>query len=219
MPGTEIAVAPKRRKKNVILNEDSYMLSSSNKHVGKALLRIQDADKRFIHKIIVKGVELGVSLTSVAIVHPETAKNFSLDSLQLVAVVPRLPSKDRVKSSGNDALRVKSSSTSQEAKNGTFTDKKEQHQAIVRLLISDSVAKGHVMIAQCLRVYLRASLHSCASTVPRSNIIIYFILLFKWWLEAIRDRGSTCVPSILFILFLEKIFKPFITIFQVIEMV
>ncbi|XP_048335123.2 peroxisomal ATPase PEX1 isoform X2 [Ziziphus jujuba] len=160
VPGTEVAVAPKRRKKNVNLNEDMDMLSSSNENVAKALVRIQDADKRFICKNIVKGVELGVSLTSVAIIHPETAKKFSLDSLQLVFVVPRLPLKERITSSGNDALRVKSSSTSKGAKNGTFTDRKEQHQAIVRLLISDSVAEGHVMIAQCLRVYLRVSLHS-----------------------------------------------------------
>ncbi|KAH7520809.1 hypothetical protein FEM48_Zijuj08G0185400 [Ziziphus jujuba var. spinosa] len=177
VPGTEVAVAPKRRKKNVNLNEDMDMLSSSNENVAKALVRIQDADKRFICKNIVKGVELGVSLTSVAIIHPETAKKFSLDSLQLVFVVPRLPLKERITSSGNDALRVKSSSTSKGAKNGTFTDRKEQHQAIVRLLISDSVAEGHVMIAQCLRVYLRASLHSCASTVLRNAAMLAGVYL------------------------------------------
>ena len=163
MPGTEVAVAPKRRKPNVDSNEDSYTLSSNKEHVAKALVRVQDADKRFIHKKVIKGVELGVGLTSVAIIHPETAKKFSLDSLQLVAVVPRSPSKERVKNSGNDALRVKGSS--KEANSGTLSDKKEHHQAIVRLLISDSVAKGHVMIAHCLRLYLRVSLHSCAFTL------------------------------------------------------
>ncbi|KAF3440552.1 hypothetical protein FNV43_RR18836 [Rhamnella rubrinervis] len=156
--GTEVAVAPKRRKQNVDSNEDSYMLSSNREHVAKALVRIQDADQRFIHKKIVKDVELGVGLTSIAVIHPETAKRLSLDSLQLVAVVPRSPSKERVKNSGNDALRVKGSS--KEANTGTLSDKKEYHQAIVRLLTSDSVARGHVMIAHCLRLYLRVSLHS-----------------------------------------------------------
>ncbi|KAF3440232.1 hypothetical protein FNV43_RR18515 [Rhamnella rubrinervis] len=111
--GTEVAVAPKRRKQNVDSNEDSYMLSSNREHVAKALL---------------------------------------------VAVVPRSPSKERAKNSGNDALRVKGSS--KEANTGTLSDKKEYHQAIVRLLTSDSVARGHVMIAHCLRLYLRVSLHS-----------------------------------------------------------
>lgn len=171
VPGTEVAVAPKRRKQNVGLNVDSCMISSNKEHVVKALVRIQDADSRFIHKQIVKGVELGVGLTSVAIIHPETAKRFSLDSLQLVAVVPRSPPKERVKNLGNesnDALRVKGSS--KEANNGTLSDKQEHHQAIVHLLISDSVAKGHVMIAQCLRLYLRVGLHSCA--FPKPNKIV-----------------------------------------------
>lgn len=169
VPGTEVAVAPKRRKQNVGLNEDSCMISSNKEHVVKALVRIQDADSRFIRKQIVKGVELGVGLTSVAIIHPETAKRFSLNSLQLVAVVPRSPPKERVKNLGNDdALRVKGSSM--EANNGTLSDKQEHHQAIVHLLISDSVAKGHVMIAQCLRLYLRVGLHSCA--FPKPNKIM-----------------------------------------------
>ncbi|PON46956.1 Peroxisome biogenesis factor, partial [Parasponia andersonii] len=156
VPGTEVAVAPKRRKKTVDSYQDLSLLSSNNAHhTAMALLRIQDADRRLIHKSYVESVELGVVLTSVALVHPETAKKFALDSLQSVAIVPRLSSKESVKDSEKDGLRVKGSSNSKNA-NGVI--KQEHRQAVVHLLVSDSVTKGHVMIAQSLRLYLRAGL-------------------------------------------------------------
>ncbi|KAK9937147.1 hypothetical protein M0R45_013956 [Rubus argutus] len=82
VPGTEVAVAPKRRK-NINSNGDSSMVSSKGgHHISKALLRVQDADRGLVHQYKAKSVELGVVLTSVAIIHPETAKMFSLQSLQ-----------------------------------------------------------------------------------------------------------------------------------------
>jgi peroxin-1 len=160
VPGAEVAVAPKRRKK--VVNKQDATVQSYNKesNMAKALLRLQDLDRRLFHNCDVKGVELATAPTCVAYMHPETAQMFSLDSLQLVTLVPRLSSKDGVKTPDSDALRVKSASP-KEANNGTLTDKKEFRQAIVRLLFSDSVAKGHVMIARSLRLYLRAGLHSC----------------------------------------------------------
>ncbi|XP_021294775.1 peroxisome biogenesis protein 1 isoform X2 [Herrania umbratica] len=137
------------------------MESSTRKsHGAKALLRLQDSDRRLFHKSNVKGVELGVALTSVAFIHQVTAKRFSLESLQLVVIVPRLSSKGSVKNLENDALRMKGSLTSKEVNSGISTDNKEFRQVIVRLLISDSVAEGHVMITHSLRLYLRAGLHS-----------------------------------------------------------
>lgn len=164
VPGTEVAVAPKARKKNVDSYQDSSMISSDKSHpTASALLRIQDADRRLIHKSDVESVELGVVLTSVAIVHPETAKTFALDSLQLIAIVPRLSAKESVKDSEKDGLRVKSNSTTKDANTAI---KQENRQAIVRILFSDSVSKGHVMIARSLRLYLRAGLHSCMFYLP-----------------------------------------------------
>ncbi|CAI9266606.1 unnamed protein product [Lactuca saligna] len=120
VPGTEVCVAPKRRRK-------------SENSVVKALLRIQDGDSRFFHKLRVKDTEMGVVLTSAVFIHPETAKVSSLDSLQTIVL--------------------------------------EQRQAVVRLLISDSVAKGHVMLSQSLRFYLRAGLHSWVH-VRSCNIVL-----------------------------------------------
>ncbi|KAL5554352.1 hypothetical protein UlMin_041753 [Ulmus minor] len=148
---TEVAIAPKRCKKDTNSRENSN---------ERALLRVQYTDRRLIHRTFVKIFELSVVFTSVAFVHPETAKRFSLDSLQLVAVVPRLSSEDGSKDPQNDGVRVKISSTAKKANNGKQTNKKEYRYAIVRLLVSDSVTKGHVMIVQSLHLYLRASLHS-----------------------------------------------------------
>ncbi|KAK2634864.1 hypothetical protein Ddye_029656 [Dipteronia dyeriana] len=159
VPGTEVAVAPKRRKKNEKKHGDSFMQSSDERNnIRKTLLRLQDSDKEMFRKYYVKGHELGVALTSVAFVSFETAKNASLQSLQLVTIVPRLSSIESMKS--RDKVSLKSNSISKEVNDGTLTDKKESHQAIVRLLISDTVAKGHIVIAQSLRLYLNARLHS-----------------------------------------------------------
>ncbi|TXG48256.1 hypothetical protein EZV62_027550 [Acer yangbiense] len=159
VPGTEVAVAPKRRKKNEKIHGDSFMQSSDERNnIRKTLLRLQDSDKEMFRKYYVKGLELGVALTSVAFVSLETAKNASLQSLQLVTIVPRLSSKESMKS--REKVSLKSNSISKEVNDGTLTDKKESRQAIVRLLISDTVAKGHIVIAQSLRLYLNAGLHS-----------------------------------------------------------
>lgn len=167
VPGTEVAVAPKRRKSSLKKLEDSYMESSKNRNnVTKALLRLQDSDQRLFHSCCVKDIELGVALTSVAFVNPETAKSVSLDSLQLVTIVPRLSSKESMKNPESSAPQIKNNSTSKEVKGGSLTEKKGDRQAIVRLLVSNSVAKGHVMIARSLCLYLNAGLQSCMLILP-----------------------------------------------------
>lgn len=159
VPGTEVSVAPKRRRKT----ENS---------VVKALLRIQDADSRFFHKSVVKDTEIGVVLTSAVFIHPETAKCFSLDSLQPVILEQILVIKERKLNHENSSSKNEKS-TAKEFDNGNPNFKQDNRQAVVRLLISDSVAKGHVMLSQSLRHYLRAGLHSCTllSTVQNFHVI------------------------------------------------
>ncbi|CAH1443171.1 unnamed protein product [Lactuca virosa] len=147
VPGTEVCVAPKRRRK-------------SENSVVKALLRIQDGDSRFFHKLRVKDNEMGLVLTSAVFIHPETAKVSSLDSLQTIVLEQRLVKKEK-----------KVNSTAKEVDNVIPTDKQDTRQAVVRLLISDSVAKGHVMLSQSLRFYLRAGLHSWVH-VRSCNIVL-----------------------------------------------
>lgn len=162
VPGAEVAVAPKRRKRNSDSYQDSSIPTSGSQHcVTKALLRLQDLDNRFASNREIHGVEVGVSLTSAIFIHPETASKYSFNSLQLVSIAPRPLSKESKNNNGTDNLRMKGSRTAKEVNRGDSIDKQEYNHAVVRLLITESVAKGHVMLSQSLRLYLRAGLHSC----------------------------------------------------------
>ncbi|KAK4279639.1 hypothetical protein QN277_011385 [Acacia crassicarpa] len=159
MPGTEVAVAPKIRKRFSNSLADLNPDSNDREHTPKMLLRIQDPDRLCHTSACVKGVDLHMELTSAAFVHPETSKRFSLNRLQLVSIVPRISNKANVTSRTN-IMKTKGSSTTREVDSGNLTDEKGCQQAIVYLLLSESVAKGHVMVAKSLRQYLRVGLHS-----------------------------------------------------------
>ncbi|XP_031387514.1 peroxisome biogenesis protein 1 isoform X2 [Punica granatum] len=171
MPGAEVAVAPKRRAKKVHKEEDSSMISSQKySHSHQALLRIQEPDKRLIHKSEVDGIELGIVLTSLAFVHPDTVERFSLDTPGFVFVEPST-AKESNKHPENSTMEKKSNSNGEGVNNGILTDKKEVRGALVCLLTSDSVAKGHLMISQSLRIYLRAGLHSWVNVRRFNNLL------------------------------------------------
>ncbi|XP_020238350.1 peroxisome biogenesis protein 1 isoform X2 [Cajanus cajan] len=155
--GTEVAVAPKRRKRILDPAGDSHLDSSNKENTVKMLLRLQDPDGLCSISTHLKGDEFRVGLTSIAFVHPETAKQYSFNMLQSVLIVPRV-SKENVNVSRTNT-KAKSGSATNEVENG-YIDKTEYRQTIVQLLISESVAKGHVMVAKSLRLYLGASLHS-----------------------------------------------------------
>jgi peroxin-1 len=155
VPGTEVAVAPKRRDRNLKAKKSQEKECNN----VKALLRVQETDRSAFHEADVKGFELRVALTSIAYIHPETAKKHSLESLQLISVSPRIPLKGSAKK--DEALNMKNSEASKVAENGTSSAKKEPRQAILRLVFSDLAAKGHLMMVESLRLYLGAGLHSC----------------------------------------------------------
>lgn len=154
VPGTEVAVAPKRRDRNLKAKKSQEKECNN----VKALLRVQETDRSAFHEADVKGFELRVALTSIAYIHPETAKKHSLESLQLISVSPRIPLKGSAKK--DEALNMKNSEASKVAENGTSSAKKEPRQAILRLVFSDLAAKGHLMMVESLRLYLGAGLHS-----------------------------------------------------------
>lgn len=155
VPGTEIAVAPKRRGKPADQCKDSSLKSFSENHpLQKALLRVQDPKKRLIQESHLRRWDLGIEVSSVILIHPDTARNFSFDCLQVVVIVPRLPSKVKVESSENDILRKK------ELNGEHMNNDMDSRHIIVHILFSESVAKGHVMLCQSLRQYLRVSVHS-----------------------------------------------------------
>ncbi|KAK6114943.1 hypothetical protein DH2020_007212 [Rehmannia glutinosa] len=178
VPGTEVAVAPKRRK------NPSLQSSEEGHKIAKAQLRVQDPDSRFIYKCEENGVKIDVVFTSGAFIHPETAKKYSFSSLQFVVISPRLLSKG-----GKKKLQSKSSATEKEANDGNLTDKRDCSQVVVRILLTESVAKGHIMLSQSLRLYLGAELHSWVHVkrcnismkkdIPRVSISPYHFKMFQ----------------------------------------
>ncbi|KAJ4980645.1 hypothetical protein NE237_031482 [Protea cynaroides] len=160
VPGTEVAVAPKRRKKTMDACQDSYIKSSNKEQsVRKALFRVQDPGRISVHRCEVNGVELGVGLTSAVFVHPETAKSALFCNFQLVIIFPRLASSQNMKIHKSNNMRKWSSAAKEESHEKPM-DKEDSRHIIVHLLLSDSVAKGHIMLPLSLRLYLRADLHS-----------------------------------------------------------
>ncbi|XP_010491483.1 PREDICTED: peroxisome biogenesis protein 1-like isoform X2 [Camelina sativa] len=159
VPGTEVAVAPKRRDRNLNAKKSPDAVAPEKEcNSLKVLLRVQDTDKSTFHKADIKGFELRVALTSIAYIHPDTAKKYSLESLQLISVSPRIPLKGSAKK--DEALNMKDSEASKVAENGSPSAKKEPRQAILRLVFSDLAALGHLMMPESLRLYLGAGLHS-----------------------------------------------------------
>lgn len=172
VPRTEVVVAPKTRKK-VLDSRESSCMQSSCMVQEKAMLRVQDLDKRLIYNSNCAGIEVRVVPTSVAFIHPQTAKKFSLNSLELVSIFPRSSGRESVKHSEINDLRKLKGSTA-EVNGGERTNEEESRQAIVYLLNSNLVNEGHVMMAQSLRLYLRINLHSCKS--------VYFHFLTKYFM-------------------------------------
>ncbi|CAA7027029.1 unnamed protein product [Microthlaspi erraticum] len=159
VPGTEVAVAPKRRERNLNSKQcsDAVALDKECNNV-KVLLRVQDSGRSAFHEADIKGFDVTVALTSIAYIHPETAQRYSLESLQLVSVFPRTPLKGSAKK--DEALNMKNSEASKMVENGTPTAKKEARRAVLRLVFSDLAAKGHLMMVESLRLYLGVGLHS-----------------------------------------------------------
>ncbi|XP_030549242.1 peroxisome biogenesis protein 1 [Rhodamnia argentea] len=158
VPGTEVAVAPKRRRKNLPRNEDHSTQSPNRKQQPqRVLLRIQEPDERLIHVNKVNGVELGIVLTAIAYIHPETARSFGCDPLSTVIIMP-FSAKESNKNPAINSFRPKVNLNGKEGSRGI--EKNEVCNAVVRLLISESVAKGHIMISQSLCMYLGVGLHS-----------------------------------------------------------
>lgn len=158
VPGSEVAIAPKRRKRNLCSEEESSTISDESS-ITKALLRVQDPAEQFIHKYEGCGDEMEVTLTSAILIHPETANLFSFHSLEMVVIMARSLSKESKKS--NETDKEKASAKPKEVNGGVHSYNQDDNQAVVRLLFSRSVAKGHVLLPMPLQLYLRASLHSC----------------------------------------------------------
>lgn len=159
VPGTEVVVAPKARIQGFSSQDSESKSSAKGKLQTRALLRIQASNKRVVHKFQLQNTEVGVVLTSVVFIHPETAKRFFLDALQPVVIMPRLLlDENRIYQKGNS--HKGSDSANGEINSDPGSRKKAPREVVVHLLFSDLVARGHVMLPQTLRHFLRAPSHA-----------------------------------------------------------
>lgn len=150
MPGTEVAVAPKKRKEKY---QDVQKQGSLKEQVEtKALLRVQAADRKYAHKFKSKGIELGVVLSYAVLIHPDTAARTSFGNLQLVTISSKSSPKGLIEQ-GKEAAQKKGVSVP-----------KRTREVVVYVLFSDSVAKGHVMLPYSIRHFISADTHSCEFT-------------------------------------------------------
>ncbi|VAI86994.1 unnamed protein product [Triticum turgidum subsp. durum] len=146
VPGTEVAVAPKKRKEKY---QDVQKQGSLKEQVEtKALLRVQAADRKYTHKFKSKGIELGVVLSYAVLIHPDTAARTSFGNLQLVTISSKSSPKGLTEQ-GKEAGQKK----------GVAVPKRTR-EVVVYILFSDSVAKGHVMLPYSIRHFISADTHS-----------------------------------------------------------
>lgn len=164
MPGTEVVVEPKRRKNEVVAHQDVQKQNSRKELRMKALLRVQAEKNKYVHKIEFKDIEVLVFLSYVAFIHPETAKKFSLENLQVATVIPKLRRKEILQNGNAISERRGDNQLNMQGNNGLPTSKVKPRHAVVHIIYSDAVAKGHVMLPQSLRHFLGSGLHSCKHT-------------------------------------------------------
>ncbi|KAK1280221.1 Peroxisome biogenesis protein 1 [Acorus gramineus] len=161
VPGTEVAVAPKKRKKNMDSHQDVHeQISAKEQPRQKALLRVQEPDRKYLQRYQMKGIELGVMLTSTAFIHPETASHFSFKNLQPVSISSRLPLKERTQNSKDSAPHKSKLGNVKGVSAGPVASELSCKHVIVRLVFSDSAALGHLMLPWSLRLFVQAGLHS-----------------------------------------------------------
>ncbi|XP_042377696.1 peroxisome biogenesis protein 1-like isoform X1 [Zingiber officinale] len=161
VPGTEVVVEPKRRK-NEVLTHQSVQKQNSRKELRmKALLRVQAEKRKYVHKIEFKDIDVLVFLSYIAFIHPETAKKFSLENLQLATVIPKLWLKEISQNSNAISERRGDNHFNMQENSGLpTTSKVKPRHAVVHIIYSDAVAKGHVMLPQSLRHFIGSGLHS-----------------------------------------------------------
>ncbi|CAM0911659.1 unnamed protein product [Alopecurus aequalis] len=199
IPGTEVVVAPKNRKEKY---QDVQKESTLNEQVKtKALLRVQAADRKYAHKFKSKGIELGVVLSLAVLIHPDTAARISFGNLQLVSISSKsspkgLPEKDK------EAAQKKGVSVP-----------KRTRVVVVYILLSDYVAKEHIMLPHSIRHFISAETHSwvyvkkCSANIKKDEPIMKICPLhFDMHGKYVHDKGdigsrendtwrSTSIPS------------------------
>ena len=152
VPGTEVAVAPKKRKgdANSIECAPKQDLLKAQPH-KKALLRVQEAGGKYVDRFEYNGIQLGVFVTYAVQIHPDNAVKLSLGNLQLVSITPKFSPKDSTENGKGSDQQIK----------GSVPGMKKNRHIVVHIILSDSVAKEHIMLPQSIRCYIGTCVHAC----------------------------------------------------------
>jgi peroxin-1 len=152
VPGTEVAVAPKKRKDGSDSNQCALKQDSLKEQPHKkALLRVQEAGEKYVHRFEYNGIQLGVFVTYVVQINPDTAAKLSLGNLQLVSITPKFSPKGSTENAKGSDQQIK----------GSVSGIKKNRHIVVHIILSNSVAKGHIMLPQSIRCYIGTGVHSC----------------------------------------------------------
>eukprot|EP01018_Ginkgo_biloba_P029575 Gb_20751 [translate_table: standard] len=161
VPGTELAVAPKRRKQSMSTNLTTERGELDNA-MTKASLRVQELERSLLQTCKSRSLRFGVVPTSVAFLSPDTAEGFSLSNGQL-AILTSMSGETKISLNyGRQDGRKKSQPYVGEKANITTTDdsKRIARQVICQLVFLETVSRGHIMLARSLRLYIGANIHT-----------------------------------------------------------
>ncbi|KAM0898590.1 hypothetical protein ACQ4PT_021852 [Festuca glaucescens] len=151
VPGTEVAVAPKKRKDDSDSNQCALKQESLKEQPHKkALLRVQEAGEKYVHRFEYNGIQLGVFVTYVVQIHPDTAAKLSLGNLQLVSITPKFSPEGSTENAKGSDQQIK----------GSVSGIKRNRHIVVHIILSNSVAKEHIMLPQSIRCYIGTGVHS-----------------------------------------------------------
>ncbi|KAH9318657.1 hypothetical protein KI387_020426, partial [Taxus chinensis] len=162
VPGIDVVVDLKEQSKNTKSNLTAATAKAVNRaSIMKASLRVQELDRSLVQTCERGSISFGVVPTSMAFVSPITAERFSLVNGQPVILTPIALGSRRSQNYESHSGRKDQLDDGEEAiDTGVDDDKGIVRQVICQLVFFETVARGHVMLARSLRLYIGAYLHT-----------------------------------------------------------
>ncbi|GLJ21358.1 hypothetical protein SUGI_0392840 [Cryptomeria japonica] len=163
VPGIDVVVDLKEHikipKSNLTEKTAKAVNQASN---TKASLRVQELDRSLVQNCEHRNIRFGVVPTSMAFVSSITAENFSLVNGQPVILTPIAVGSKRPQNNGRRHGRKEEQKDDEEEANHIAMDEGKDivKQVICQLVLFDTVARGHVMLARSLRLYIGAYQHT-----------------------------------------------------------
>ena len=146
MPGTELIVAPKPRKK-FTPRQDTTIIEPS---IVKACLRVQELKSSLLQPCEMENFKCSIAPTTSIFVSANTAKKIPLINGQLVSVRSR---------DGSSKWKDQNGKNEAEKKDAGKIDRPAKS-VVLRVVYSHLVAKGHVMLSSAIRLFIGAQIHT-----------------------------------------------------------